>query len=171
MRVNSKYCMNTIYFFKTFHPDGVLTFYSKSRLVSFRNRLYEAEDSAALYELATIDLSTASSLHANVFMLPFFFDHSAIVKCSARWIHSVEEEGFVFFLRTTAVVCGALVYEGVHVLLARLQRWFRKIARVRIAKRRESALAFAMSGHGRLGEQSVDLGDTLGIILQMVVSG
>jgi len=163
--------MGSIHFFETFHPDGVLTFYSKSRLVSFRNYLYEAEDSAALYDLAGADLSTALSLRASVFMLPFFLDHSAIVKCSARWIHSMEADGFVFFLRTTAIVCGTLVYEGIHVLLARLQRWFRKMARVRIAKKRESALAFAMSGHDRLGERSVDLGDTLGIILQMVVSG
>ena len=163
--------MGSIHFFETFHPDGVLTFYSKSRLMSFRNRLYEAEDSAALYDLAGADLSTALSLRASVFMLPFFFDHSAIVKCSVRWIHSAEEEGFVFFLRTTAVVYGTLVYEGVHVLLVRLQRWFRKVARVRLAKKREYALAFAMSGHGRLGERSVNLGDVLDLILQMVVQG
>ena len=168
MCVHGKQRMNTIFFFDTFHPNGVLTFYSKSRLVSFRNRLFEAEDSCALYDLVNIDLSTASSLHANVFMLPFFFDHSAIVKCSARWIHSMEAEGFVFFLRTTAVVCGTLVYEGIHVLLTRLQRWFRKIARLRRAWKQEAALAFAMSGHRRLGESSVDLGDVLDIIVQML---
>jgi hypothetical protein len=80
----------------------------------------------------------------------------------------MEAEGFVFFLRTTAVVCGTLVYEGIHVLLTRLQRWFRKIARLRRAWRQEAALAFAMSGHGRLGAGSVDLGDALDIILLFI---
>ena len=161
--------MRTIHLFDIFFPDGKLTFYSKSKLVGFRNRLYEAEDGYGSSSLASANLATAVSRRANVFMLPFFFDHAAIIKCTVRWAAGASFEGFVFFLDTRARVRGELVSQGLHVLLVRLQRWFRRVIRVRQKQTQDAALAFAMSGHVRLGDGSCAGGlgdDVLGAVLK-----
>jgi hypothetical protein len=164
--------MRTIHAFEVFHPNGRLIFYSKSRLVSFRGRLYDSEESYAALSLVRANLAAAVSRRASVFMLPFFFNHSAIVKCSVRWSAGDTFEGFVFFLNTSARVRGVLVEEGVHILLTRLQRWFHRTAAVLRRRRQDAALAFAMSGHVRLGCASCAGGlgsDALGVVLQKVL--
>ena len=159
----------SIFFFRTRFPDRLMTYYASSGLVFVDDYLFKPVASCMLDELRQTDLTTAVKLQANIFML-FVFEHSAIVKFSVYWTDA-SSKTFVMFLDNCAQVCGAVVDEGLYLLVRRLQRWFRRTARL-LRARRGAALAFAMAGHDRLGAGCLAGGlgtDELEMILRRVL--